>query len=202
MLETILQSPYGIWLPLGLLICGFIGSTLLVVNLIYFVMKKKLQPIAKKLGGHIVSNLLDGPSIRLKHNDNTYKISSKLGGKNTLPSLLIKRSSSLKFRFRLIVKKFSHVPTYLYLQRGRSIKTGDFALEEQISIKSNSIELANIFFQNSNNMNIIKFLLDKGYQRISSEKNNLLIQKWDYDDNDLSIEKMHKILDKLNEFDF
>lgn len=200
MFDKILQLPYGIWLALGLLIVVFIGATLLVVNTIYFVMKKRLQPVAEQLGGHVVYNLLDGPFILLEHKNIAHKIFSKIGGQNTLPSLLIKRSNPLKFRFRLLVKKLPQVPVYLYFQRGQSHKTGDDALDEQISIKSDSTEWAEMFFQNSNNIEIIKFLLDNGYQRISGEKDNLLIQKWGYDDNDLSIEKINKILDKLNHF--
>ena len=200
MFDKILQLPYGIWLALGLLIAVFIGATLLVVNTIYLVMKKRLQPVAEQLGGHVVYNLLDGPFILLEHKNIEHKIFSKIGGQNTLPSLLIKRSNPLKLRFHLIVKQFPQVPVYLHFQRGQSIKTGDDALDEQLSIKSDSTEWAEVFFHNSNNIEIIKFLLDNGYQRISGEKDKLLIQKWGYDDTDLSIEKINIILDKLNHF--
>ena len=114
MFGKILQLPYGIWLAVGLVIALFVGATLLVLNIIYFVMKKSLQPIAEQLGGKVVYNIVDGPFILLEHKNIEHKIFRKIGAQKTPPFLLIQRSNPFKFRFNLILQRRLLIERIIY----------------------------------------------------------------------------------------
>lgn len=200
LIDRLLKSPYGLWIALGLLIIGFIGAVLLIVNIIYLAYKKTLMSAASRIGGKVIYNLWDGPYLSLKHDNAETRISIRGASKNNPPSLLIQRTNPLPFTLSILSASSPQMALYQLLCKGEKIKTQDSVLDEKLIIKSDAPNQAELFLQNSERKDAINSLLENGYEKIIAKKNKIMIQKYGYSDEDFNPETVNKVINNISSF--
>ncbi len=198
LIEKLLQSPYGLWIALGLLFIVFIGSILFIVNIIYLAYRRTLTSAANRLGGTVVYSMLSGPYLCLKDHNVESRISIRAGGKNNPPALVIERDNPLAFNFYILDK---NSPQTL-LCRGKKIKFQDSTLDEKLFIKSDAPDQAESFLQRTKTKEAIKFFMENSIDKIVAKKNKISLHKRGYGDDDFSPEKMNVVMSHLNSFSF
>lgn len=200
LVNKLVALPYGIALAVALLIVGMLGTTLLLVNAIYFVIYKKLQRLTRNIPGKIHYNWLDGPYLAIEQDGVRYKIRIKTGGEHSPPKLRVQRPNTLPFRFFLLKQNASQILGYRLFHGGRAIKTGEASLDQQIFAKSNAPIQAEKFLQSSDQRGTVRFLLEKGYEKIVARKNTFAIEKLGYSPSDFRPDELQELLSRLNRF--
>lgn len=153
---------------------------------------------AKRVGGKVFYSLLDGPHLCIGHEGVKSRIYIRAADKNRPPSLVIKRDNPLPFSLYILSAESPQTVLYQYLCRGTKIKTQDGSLDEKLIIKSDTPGQAELFIQNTEKIEAIKFLVENGYEKIIAKKNKIMIQKSGYSEEDFEPERVNTVINHLS----
>jgi len=196
--EQFTGIPSEFWLTLGLIIVVFLTIILIIVNLIYFCLYKRLIYVNKQISGKIVYNIFIGPSIALKYRNIWYRIYIKAEGLKNPLSLVIKRNNP--FNFELFIIKTNNVKksSEKKLLKKQELKHTKYNINEELIIRSNPVNSAETFLQSNSNVKIIQFLFQKGFEEIIFKGKSLIIKKFRFNEDDYKKENIEQLLHALD----
>jgi len=198
--EQLTGLPLEFWLTLGLIIVVFLTFSLIIVNLIYFCLYRKLIYVNKQISGKILYNILHVPCIILKYRNIWYRIYVQAQGIKNPLSLNIKRNNP--FNFELLVIKTDSVKklSCKKLLKGQKLKPAKYNINQELIIRSNSVNSAETFLQSKSNVKIIHFLLQKGFEEIIFKGKHLIIKKFCFNEDDFNKYNIEQVLHALDYF--
>lgn len=192
--------PFEFWFTLALILVVFLIISLIIVNVIYFCLYRKLIYVNEQISGKRVYNIFHGPSIVLKYRNIWYRIYIQAEGFKKPLSLNIKRNNPFNFKLLIIKTDSVEKSSYKKLLKAQELNPEGYIFDEELIIRTNSIDSAGTFLQSNSNVQVIQFLLQNGFEEIIFKDKFLIIKKSDISEEEYKKMNIEQVLHALDYF--
>jgi hypothetical protein len=196
LIEKLLDN-FDITTIIVMIIVGVSLVVYIISKISSIIVEKKLKPIAEMLNAEIKSSFPGGTYINILNYGPEIHLKLNLGGKDSPSFLILELLNPIGFQFKMVKKQTLNQMFFIW---GEEVELNDPFFKEEYLIRSDKPYEASSYLTDSRRVEAMKYFFENGFNRIEANNKGVYVNKINYTDEDLTLEKVQAYLDNLNSF--